>query len=245
MEWRGKKMGCQFKNTSLRRIICIGFSCAGILLGLYVALMCLNLTPAAAPLPEQELSRTLRLRIIANSSIPMDQQIKNEVAITILENFAPAWRRYTNRDLLYSLLAREQKDIGKTASRILRKNGFKDDVAVHLGKSTFPARLYAGKYYPPGEYEALVVTIGAGKGKNWWCVIFPPLCFAVFPAPPRETEKNSTATAAAQVEETAAEVIVAGDAVASGCGAGGETSDTRVKEEKGKWRFWLFELLRF
>jgi stage II sporulation protein R len=240
-------MGSLLKNTSLRRSICIGFSCAGILLGLYVALIWLNPAPAAAPLPEQELSRTLRLRIIANSSIPMDQQIKNEVAIAILENFAPVWRRYASREALYSLLMRGQNDIGETASRILRENGIKDDVAVHLGKSTFPARLYAGKYYPPGEYEALVVTIGAGKGKNWWCVIFPPLCFAVFPAPPRETEKNNTATAVAEDEDTAAEVaevIVSGGTAASPCGAGGEIRGTRAKEDKGKWRFWLFELLR-
>ncbi len=132
----------------------------------------------------------LRFHVKADSNNLFDQQVKNEVASRILECFSLTWRDLENHDALRHQIIKDQEAITKTARQTLREHGFEQDVAVLLERSTFPARLYENNYYPPGEYEALMVVIGAGKGENWWCVLYPPLCFNVVPAPACLSEKR-------------------------------------------------------
>ena len=65
-----------------------------------------------------------------------------------------------------------------TANDTLEKNGFDYTAQATVGVSHFPDREYQGVRYPEGDYEALRVVLGDGKGKNWWCVMFPPLCIS-------------------------------------------------------------------
>lgn len=68
------------------------------------------------------------------------------------------------------------KEIEETAERIIRENGYEYSVKADLGVKWIPEKTYGNITFPAGNYEALNITIGSGKGENWWCVLFPPLC---------------------------------------------------------------------
>ncbi len=223
------------------RQLFMNLSCASICL-----LFCLLIIP---PLPgngdsfaaEKEYSsdlqqesppEILRFHVRAASNNISDQQVKNEVAARILERYSSAWREVHSREELNRLLVEEQEAMTETARRVLQEQGFEHDVAVRLERSTFPARLYEDKYYPPGEYEALVVVLGAGKGENWWCVIFPPLCFNVFPAPACTAEINDRC-----VSEQKDQVLPV---------EGRDSGQTDIEEtnEENIWRFWVVDYFK-
>ena len=186
---------------------------------------CLPLRPAGAGAEEE----ILRFHVRADSNSIPDQQAKNAVAAAILQHFAPAWHACTEREELEQILARDLEKMAEKARAVLQERGMEEDVAVTLGRSTFPARLYGGRYYPPGEYASLVLVIGTGRGENWWCVIFPPLCFNLFPAP--------------------GEILPGGGRAAERAGsAPGTDSGPACREQpeqknggEKKWRFWLAE----
>ncbi len=79
-------------------------------------------------------------------------------------------------------------EIETTAERILRENGYEYPVKAELGVNWIPQKTYGDVIFPSGNYEALNITIGEGKGQNWWCVLFPPLCLIGVEAPEDEEE---------------------------------------------------------
>jgi stage II sporulation protein R len=133
----------------------------------------------------------IRFHVKANSNSPVDQGIKNYLAEKIIRLYEPVWSQCGSSEELRLLLSENEEAMENTARIILAEQGFTDDVHVSLQKGLFPARFYAGAFYPPGEYEALYMVIGEGAGENWWCVLFPPLCFAVVPSP--STSPGNTA----------------------------------------------------
>ncbi len=183
-------------------------------------------------LHQEGLPGILRFHVRADSNNISDQQVKNEVAARILERYSSAWRECHSRAELNRLLVKEQESMTETARQVLKEHGFEKEVTVQLGRSTFPARLYEDNYYPPGEYEALVVVLGAGKGENWWCVIFPPLCFNVFPAPACVSEINDGSVSKQKDQVLPAE------------GGDSEQTDTVEKNEARKWRFWVVDYFK-
>ena len=119
----------------------------------------------------------LRLHVLANSDSPEDQAVKLEVRDAILEaaaDVAPA----TGVQDAERLVMERGAQLQAAVERVLRERGFSYGVQLYLGKSDFPDKTYGGVTYPAGEYEALRVVLGEGKGQNWWCVIYPPLCLA-------------------------------------------------------------------
>lgn len=124
----------------------------------------------------------IRLHVIANSDDPADQALKRDVRDAIMAAMGPVFGQASSideaRDLVRENLGRLQ-DI--TRDRI-RAFGVDYDVQVELGRFPFPTRSYGNFALPAGEYEALRVVIGRGEGRNWWCVLFPPLCFVDFTA---------------------------------------------------------------
>lgn len=89
-------------------------------------------------------------------------------------------------------------ELNELVGETLRKNGFDYSYNVELGVVPFPTKMYGNQVYPAGDYEALRVSIGAAEGQNWWCVLFPPLCFVdsemvvkrntAYAAEPKESE---------------------------------------------------------
>lgn len=141
-------------------------------LALTVALSWTGLSAVSEDIP----TRVLRLHVIANSDTDADQALKLKVRDRVLRE-SGAWMsaaktREQAQDAAQAHLAQMQA----AAQDELRKNGNRDAVRVTLEDAYFPTRQYENVTLPAGTYRALRVVIGAGKGHNWWCVLFPALC---------------------------------------------------------------------
>ena len=135
------------------------------------ALVAAVLTTAAI-LQHQQIAlsqKMIRLHVVANSDTAEDQALKLKVRDAILE----VTQTIPDREQLPQALEQLQQ----AAQCCLLENGCKDAVSVTLGKERFPTRMYDNFALPAGVYTALRVTIGEGKGHNWWCVAFPSICF--------------------------------------------------------------------
>jgi stage II sporulation protein R len=119
----------------------------------------------------------VRFHVIANSDSPEDQRIKLMVRDRVLKDIGPKLENCKTKAESEYIINQNIETIKKIAEDELKDNGVDSKVAVSLGKSIFPAKIYSGVMVPEGEYDALKVIIGDGEGKNWWCVMFPPLCF--------------------------------------------------------------------
>ncbi len=128
---------------------------------------------------EQSLSRNIiRLHIRANSDSAEDQALKLKVRDRILKESSGLLKGAKSKDEVYNIIGNNLDYLVQCAENEVYKNGYTYPVEVTLGKSVFPTKAYDDIYLPGGTYEALIVNIGNGAGYNWWCVIFPPMCFA-------------------------------------------------------------------
>jgi stage II sporulation protein R len=146
---------------------------------------------------EQQRSRPaglIRLHIIANSNTFYDQTLKYRVKDRIVSEMAPAFRQATDIEAARQVADANVETIRSIAVKEIQRNGFNYPVQVVRGDYYFPAKKYTiqgengikSLTLPPGRYEAVRVIIGSGEGANWWCVLYPPLCFVNFQqaAPP-------------------------------------------------------------
>lgn len=118
----------------------------------------------------------IRFRVIANSDSKEDQNLKkrvtNDLKAELIETLQPELTIEKSRTMLQRKLPQFQETIVKT----LENNNSNYSFNVDYGNHYFPEKTYQGVVYEAGEYESLVVTLGKGEGKNFWCVLFPPLC---------------------------------------------------------------------
>ena len=122
--------------------------------------------------------RVLRLHVLATSDSERDQAIKLEVRDAILEEADGLLDGVMNTALAETMLREALPQIQTTAERVLAEHGVKDTVEVELCDAYFNTRHYEHVTLPAGEYRALRVVIGDGKGRNWWCMVFPPMCLS-------------------------------------------------------------------
>ena len=122
-------------------------------------------------------SSVIRLHVIANSDKPNDQKLKLMVRDRILKEMSNNKINYPNISDARANISKSLIAVRKIAIDELRKNQCDHDVKVSFGMSDFPTKDYGNFVLPTGQYEALKIVIGNGAGKNWWCVLFPPLCF--------------------------------------------------------------------
>lgn len=118
----------------------------------------------------------LRLHVIANSDAPHDQSIKEEVALQVKQALEAPLGRLPGA----GNWAAVEEALPKLADQLelyLEQRGAAQEITAVLIHEKFPLRAYGRKIYPPGEYAAVKVIIGEGKGENWWCLLFPSLCF--------------------------------------------------------------------
>ena len=115
-----------------------------------------------------------RLHVIANSNSEEDQNLKYIVRDAVIQYVNSAYNVETKADLINSLDLTAIKDV---AQNTVLENGFSYPVTVELGNFNFPTKSYGDISLPAGFYDALRIKIGNSEGKNWWCVMFPPLCF--------------------------------------------------------------------
>jgi stage II sporulation protein R len=135
-----------------------------------------NLASAAlmnATIPEQ----SIRIRILANSDRVEDQWIKKEIRDAITANVNTWSLTSEHIEDARNEVNRHLPELGELVRSLLAKYNYTYGYQVELGKVHFPTKIFGHTTYPAGEYEALRVTLGEGQGQNWWCVLFPPLCF--------------------------------------------------------------------
>ena len=112
----------------------------------------------------------IRFRIIANSNNENDQQLKHIIKDDVEEEIYKLIKVAKNTEEARNIITSNLDRI----DGILKKYNVNYD--INYGSNFFPQKTYKGIEYPEGEYESLVITLGQGIGKNWWCVLFPPLC---------------------------------------------------------------------
>lgn len=120
--------------------------------------------------------RVLRLHIVAASDDERDQALKLKVRDAVLGETAGLFDGVYSTELAYQRLQEALPEVQQAAEYCLLQNGCDDTVNVELCRMHFTTRHYDTGTLPAGMYEALRVTIGEGKGHNWWCVVFPPMC---------------------------------------------------------------------
>lgn len=118
----------------------------------------------------------LRLHIIANSDSEADQEVKLRVRDAILQAGAAVFDGSVSAKEAEIKITPEMDHITARAEEILRENGFSYGAAAELSYEFFDTRAYGDVTLPAGNYRAVKIILGEGKGKNWWCVMFPPLC---------------------------------------------------------------------
>lgn len=122
-------------------------------------------------------NKLIRLHVLANSDSPEDQELKLKVRDKIIDNMNDKLKDSNSINETREIVKSNIEEIKKTALEEIKLDGKEYQVSVSLDNQKFPTKSYGGFTLPAGEYEALRVVIGEGKGQNWWCVMFPPLCF--------------------------------------------------------------------
>lgn len=117
-----------------------------------------------------------RLHIIANSDSYEDQAIKLMVRDALLAYEEETMEKAQNKEEAKALLMSNGAEILTLVERVLSQNGMDYGAQLMIGEFAFPNREYDGQMYPAGVYQALRIVLGSGRGNNWWCVMFPPLC---------------------------------------------------------------------
>ena len=174
---------------------------------------------------------SIRLRILANSDSPSDQLVKREIRDVVVQQMETWVQEMNNPQSLEqarSLTRSRLPEIHSLVGAELAKRGITYDYEVELGEVPFPTKLYGGTLYPAGDYEAVRITLGEGTGQNWWCVLFPPLCFI----------DGGSGDAAAQ--PAAGEVRTAS---ASAADHAASEERTNAGESEPEVRFFLWDML--
>lgn len=134
----------------------------------------------------------LRLHIIPNSNSQFDQSLKLKVRDQIINEMSKKFELSNSIELTKEIANNNLDEVKYIAQKVISQNGYNYAVNVSLGESYFPTKTYGNVAFPPGYYDALIVRIGEAKGANWWCVMFPPLCFvdATNGSMPRESQEK-------------------------------------------------------
>jgi len=120
----------------------------------------------------------IRLHVVAASDDPFDQQTKIIVRDALLAEYGPKLQCAPDNAAMQALLRDHLSEIETAAQAAARDCGYGGTVSASFGAFPFPDRTYAGENVPAGNYTALRVVLGDGEGANWWCVMYPPLCFS-------------------------------------------------------------------
>lgn len=118
-----------------------------------------------------------RLHVIANSDSDEDQNLKYIVRDKVLEYINSISTNESSKEEVIALANKNINEIQMIAENTIRENGYNYSIKLNIGNFAFPTKTYGDISFPAGFYDALKIEIGEAKGQNWWCVMFPPLCF--------------------------------------------------------------------
>lgn len=119
----------------------------------------------------------IRFHIRANSDKEEDQALKLKIRDEVLKEMEGKFKDTSSLEESRKIIKANMEEMKHITEKVIKEEGKDYEVAVTLGQDKFPTRKYGNLVLPSGEYETLLITLGEGKGQNWWCVMFPPLCF--------------------------------------------------------------------
>ena len=164
-----KKILNLFKNTKLKMIVILSF-----LLFIYTAFCAFSYANNIST----NISNTVfRLHVIANSDSDEDQNLKYKVRDDLIEYMNNICKNCSSKEEAIRIVDNNKENFKQIAFKRIKKEGHNYDVKIEIGNFEFPTKEYGDISLPAGMYDALKVEIGEAKGRNWWCVMFPPLCF--------------------------------------------------------------------
>ena len=147
------------------------------LLIVLISFIILSAYSYASAINEDLSNNVFRLHVIANSDSKEDQDLKYKVRDKLIEYMKSLTTNINTKEEVIEIANNHISDFESIAKEVITKNGFDYDVKVEIGNFSFPTKQYGDISFPAGFYDALKVEIGNAKGQNWWCVMFPPLCF--------------------------------------------------------------------
>lgn len=192
---------------------------------------------AGGDIPEE----SIRLRILANSDNAIDQAVKRHVRDAVVEEMGRWVNAQHSIEEARLTIHAHMSDIERVVAEELQSRGFEYGFKAELGIVPFPTKMYGSKVYPAGDYEALRITLGKGEGQNWWCVLFPPLCFV------DAVSGEATAAAATTAVASSADVQGGGAVVKAGSGAQPEAAAATAntdEQQAPEVKFFLWEVLK-
>lgn len=131
-----------------------------------------NVMASTFEIPED----AIRIRVVPNSNSKEDQQVKGKVRDKLETTMYNLLKDANNSDEAKTIIKNNLESVKSDIKDVLDKEKYNKDYKVNYGYNYFPEKEYKGVKYEEGYYESLLVTLGEGKGDNWWCVLFPPLC---------------------------------------------------------------------
>ena len=159
----------KFKRLKIGRIFVIL-----ILLSLFILISAISYVDAVS---NNIADSVFRLHVIANSDSKEDQELKLKVRDELLSYMNIISKDSTSKQEAMQIANEHKEEFTQIAKKVINENGYDYTVNIQVGKADFPTKYYGDITLPAGTYDALKVQIGEAKGQNWWCVMFPPLCF--------------------------------------------------------------------
>ena len=129
------------------------------------------------PIKTENKTEYLRIHIRANSNSVYDQNIKYKVKDEVVETLIPFLSKVKTFDEAKKMVEKNFSLIEEVSNKVLRENGFNYKSNAQIKNEYFPTRTYGDLTLKEGNYDALILNLGEGKGNNWWCIVFPAFCF--------------------------------------------------------------------
>lgn len=158
-----------FKSKKLKMIIILS-----ILLFIYISVCAFSYAQSVSI---DIANSVFRLHVIANSDTKEDQNLKYKVRDNLLKFMNNLCKNCNTKEEAINIAKEHENDFKNIAIQTIKQNGYDYNVKINIGNFEFPTKQYRDISLPAGFYDALRVEIGEAKGQNWWCVMFPPLCF--------------------------------------------------------------------
>ncbi|MBE5741133.1 MAG: stage II sporulation protein R [Clostridiales bacterium] len=144
---------------------------------IYVICLVMFVIVGALCVPQKEEYDYLRLHIRANSNSAVDQSVKYEIKAFLVEYLTPEFCNIESKEKAIQVVEEKSVELSKKCDQILRNKGFNYSVNIKVSNEYFPTRTYSNTTLESGYYDAVIVELGEAEGDNWWCVMYPPLCF--------------------------------------------------------------------
>ena len=164
-----KKLLNNIKNSKIKIVVILI-----LLLFLYTIICAISYVEAVS----SDISNSVfRLHVIANSNSDEDQSLKYKVRDSILNYMNNICKDCNSKQEAINIVSEHQEEFKQVALETIKNEGYSYTVKIEIGNFEFPTKQYGDISLPAGFYDALKVEIGKAEGRNWWCVMFPSLCF--------------------------------------------------------------------